>query len=354
MSQVIGHEHVRAAATMAKCVVWDLDDTLWHGTLSAGDEVVPKDGVVELIKTLDGRGILQSIASKNNHDDAFGRLEELGLAEFFLYPQINWNSKSSSVTEIQKRLNIGLDTIMFIDDQPFERDEVAFAHPEVETVDAADYRILESMPRLSPAVVTEDARRRRQMYVEDQRRNDSELTYEGPREEFLRGLGLVFAISQAKDDDLLRLEELTKRTNQLNSTGIHYSYDQLDALIDDPGHDLWVCELTDRYGTYGKIGMALVEKRDDRWTIKLLLMSCRTVSKGVGTVLLSFLVKHASEQGTRLFADFRRTDRNRQMLLTYQLANFHVVSSDGADHLYENDLSARQDYPDYIVVEADA
>jgi FkbH-like protein len=353
MSQVMGHDEA-PAVTMAKCVVWDLDDTLWHGTLSAGDEVVPKPGVVELVKTLDARGILQSVASKNNHDDAIAKLAELGLAEYFLCPQITWNSKSSAITEIQKTLNIGIDTIMFIDDQPFERDEVAFTHPNVETVDAADYLSLESMSRLSPAVITDDARRRRQMYVEDQIRSDSEQAYEGPREEFLRGLGLVFAISRAKDDDLLRLEELTKRTNQLNSTGIHYSYDQLDALKDDPGHDLWVCELTDRYGSYGKIGMALVEKRDDRWTVKLLLMSCRTVSKGVGTVLLSFLVKHASEHGTRLLADFRRTDRNRQMLLTYQLANFHVVSSDGADYLYENDLSVRQDYPDYIVVDVDA
>ena len=339
---------------MAKCVVWDLDDTLWHGTLSAGDNVVPKDGVINLIKTLDSRGILLSIASKNNHADAVRALTDLGVIEYFLYPQINWNSKSSSITQIQKRLNIGFDTIMFIDDQPFERDEVTFTHPEVEAVDAADYLTLETLPRLSPQVVTDDARRRRQMYLEDEVRAESELAYQGPRDDFLRSLDLVFAISRARGDDLLRLEELTQRTNQLNSTGIHYSYDDLEKLIDDPGHDLWVCELTDRYGSYGKIGMALVEKSADQWTIKLLLMSCRTVSKGVGTVLLSFLIRQASEHRRRLFADFRRTDRNRQMLMTYQLANFRVVSRAGDDYLYENDLSVGQDYPDYIRVEVDA
>lgn len=342
------------AVKMAKCVVWDLDDTLWHGTLASGDDVVLKPGVGDLIKTLDARGILLSIASKNNHDDAMRKLTELGLAEYFLYPQINWNSKSSSIAEIQRKLNIGIDTIMFIDDQPFERDEVTFGHPQVETVDAADYLLLETLPRLSPEVVTEDARRRRQMYLEDERRAESELAYQGPQEEFLKSLDMVFAISRAAGDDLLRLEELTRRTNQLNSTGITYSYGQLEQLMRDPGHDLWVCELADRYGSYGKIGMALVEKNQDRWTIKLLLMSCRTVSKGVGTVLLSFLVKRAAEEGVRLFADFRRTDRNRQMLLTYQLANFRVVSNDGADHLYENDLTVRQNFPDYIKVEVDA
>ncbi|MER6911892.1 HAD-IIIC family phosphatase [Streptomyces sp. NPDC000594] len=338
----------------AKCVVWDLDDTLWHGTLSAGDDVTLKPGVAELIRTLDSRGILLSVASKNNHDDAFRKLTELGLAEYFLYPQINWNSKSSSIAEIQRKLNIGIDTFLFIDDQPFERDEVSFAHPEVETVDAEDYLALADLPRLSPEVVTEDARRRRHMYLEDERRSESELAYQGPREEFLTSLGLVFGISRAGGDDLLRLEELTKRTSQLNSTGIHYSYEQLTELMDRPDHDLWVCELIDRYGSYGKIGMALVEKRDDRWTIKLLLMSCRTVSKGVGTVLLSFLVQRAAEENRRLFADFRRTSRNRQMLLTYQLANFHVVSHEGDDYVYENDLTVRQDYPEYIKVEVDA
>ncbi|MGM1057633.1 HAD-IIIC family phosphatase [Saccharothrix sp. Mg75] len=339
---------------MVKCVVWDLDDTLWHGTLSAGDDLVPRDGVVDLVKTLDARGILQSVASKNNHDDAMRELEALGLAEYFLYPQINWNSKSSSVAAIREKLNIGIDTIMFVDDQPFERDEVAFAHPEVETVDSALLATLLSMPRLSPGVVTADASRRRLMYLEDRARREAELDHRGAADEFLAGLGMVFTVSRAKDDDLLRLEELTERTNQLNSTGIQYSHEQLDELVRSADHDLWVCELTDRYGSYGKIGMALVEKQDDRWTINLLLMSCRTVSKGVGTVLLSFLVKRAAEDGKRLFARFRRTDRNRQMLVTYQLANFRVVSSEGSDHLYENDLAVRQEYPEYIKVEIDA
>ncbi|WP_405187084.1 HAD-IIIC family phosphatase [Streptomyces anulatus] len=339
---------------MAKCVVWDLDDTLWRGTLSAGDDVVLEPRVLETIRTLDERGILQSIASKNNHDDAFRKLGELGIAEYFLYPQINWNSKSSSITELQTKLNIGLDTFVFVDDQEFERDEVAFVHPDVETVDAADLLLLLSLPRLSPAHVTEDARRRRLMYQQDEQRDRSELAFQGPRDEFLGSLAMVLTISRAGGDDLLRLEELTHRTSQLNSTGIHYSYDELEKLIPDPDHDLWVCELSDRYGSYGKIGMALVEKSGDRWTIALLLMSCRTVSKGVGTVLLQFLVKEAAARRVRLFARFRRTDRNRQMLLTYRLANFHVVSKDGADHLFENDLAIVRDYPDHVKVDIDA
>lgn len=341
----------RESIKMAKCVVWDLDDTLWTGTISAGDDVVLKDGIADLIRALDERGILQSIASKNNFDDCWAKLEEFGIAEYFLHPQISWNSKAWSIMQIQNKLNIGLDTIVFVDDQEFERDEVRFSHPDVETVDAYDYLDLATAPRLSPEVVTEDARRRRVMYLENAAREESEQAYEGPKDEFLAGLGMVFRISRAQGQDLHRLEELTQRTNQLNSTGIHYSFEDLERLKDDPDHDLWVCELTDRYGSYGKIGMALVSKVGTEWTIELLLMSCRTLSKGAGTVLLTFLMQRAVERRARLFARFRRTSRNRQMLLTYQLANFDVVSKDGDDYLYENDLTVVPQYPEYIQID---
>src|SRR5262245_6438166 len=113
---------------MIKCVVWDLDNTLWHGALIEDGYVRLKDNVVGIIKTLDSRGILQSIASKNDYDQALDQLRRFGLAEYFLYPQINWNTKSSSIKVISSSINIGLDAVGFIDDQEFERDEVAFSH----------------------------------------------------------------------------------------------------------------------------------------------------------------------------------------------------------------------------------
>ena len=107
-----------------KCVVWDLDNTLWSGTLLEGDEVHLRDGVREIIHALDARGILHSIASRNHAESALARLRELDLEEYFLYPQINWGSKAASIRTIAESLNIGLDSICFIDDQPFELAEV--------------------------------------------------------------------------------------------------------------------------------------------------------------------------------------------------------------------------------------
>ena len=119
-----------------KCLVWDLDNTLWDGILLEDIDVRLKENAVSTIKTMDERGILQSVASKNDHDLAVRKLTEVGLLEYFIYPQINWNSKVESIRQIARNLNIGTDTIAFIDDQPGELDEVGFSLPEVQCIHA--------------------------------------------------------------------------------------------------------------------------------------------------------------------------------------------------------------------------
>lgn len=332
-----------------KCVVWDLDHTLWDGILSEGDPVKLKDGITEIIKELDHRGILLSISSKNNMSDAMAQLEQFGLKEYFLYPQINWSPKSESMKIIKDKLNIGLDTFLFIDDQGFEREEVASIHPDIRTLNAAEYHSLLTMPALNPKMLTAESQRRRLMYMEEEIRQEEEKYSETPRT-FLERLNMKFTIAKANMEDLKRAEELTVRTNQLNSTGIQYDYQQLEQFMTDPDYCLLVCELTDRFGSYGKIGLVLLETRTDIWKIKLLLMSCRIVSRGVGTVLLSYIMKTAKAAGKRLQAEFKKTGRNRQMMIAYQLANFIEVGRDKDELLLENDLSTIQPYPPYIEI----
>ena len=158
-----------------KAVVWDLDGTLWDGILLENDEVRVKPGIEEIIQALDSRGILQSVASHNEHDVAMAKLRELGLAEYFLFAEINWNAKSVSIERIRENLNIGMDAILFIDDRPFERDEVQHVHPEVTCVDASEYKNLLRYPTLSPRFITQDSKRRRSMYLEDIQRKKGEL-----------------------------------------------------------------------------------------------------------------------------------------------------------------------------------
>ena len=184
-----------------KCVVWDLDETLWNGVLLEDQEVKLRENVVEILKELDRRGILQSVASKNNEEKAREVLRGFGLEEYFLYPQISWNSKTDSVKNIAELLNIGLDTVALIDDQPFEREEVNFSLPEVLCLDAACLDRLLEMRELKPSFVTEDSRLRRQMYLADHERNRVEQEFVGPQEDFLATLGMVFTIGEAREDD---------------------------------------------------------------------------------------------------------------------------------------------------------
>lgn len=334
-----------------KCVVWDLDHTLWDGVLLEDAQVALRPGVVQAIEALDRRGILQSIASKNDHDHAMARLKAFGLDEYFLYPQITWSAKAASLQAIAGALNIALDSLALIDDQAFEREEVRFSLPEVLTIDAADLGGLLDLPSMNPPFLTEDARNRRRMYLSDMERKQAEEVFVGPPEAFLATLAMVFRIGEAREEDLRRAEELTVRTHQLNTTGYTYSYDELDQLRQSDRHLLLVAGLDDKYGSYGTIGLALVERDPAVWTIKLLLMSCRVMSRSVGTIMLSQIMTMAREAGARLRAEFISNDRNRMMYVTYKFANFRQVEQRGELIVLENDLEWVQPFPAYVTVQ---
>jgi HAD superfamily phosphatase (TIGR01681 family) len=154
-----------------KCIVWDLDNTLWDGILveDGPERIQLRQDVVHVIKQMDERGILQSIASKNSHDDALRVLCHHGLDKFFLYPQISWQPKSQSLTHIARSLNIGIDTIAFVDDQSFERQEVKSALPQVILIDARNVAGMLDRPEFR-VPVTAESRSRRSMYRQEQNR----------------------------------------------------------------------------------------------------------------------------------------------------------------------------------------
>lgn len=335
-----------------KCVVWDLDNTIWDGTLLEDPEVRLRPAVRDVLETLDRRGILHSIASRNDHDLAMAKLREFGIADYFLYPEIRWDAKSVSFRNIQKNLNIGYDTLLFLDDQPFERDEVASVHCDVWCLDSSRLHEIVDHPRLKPKYVTEESALRRRMYLEDMARRKEEQSFVGPKESFLRQLDMVFDISEAQASDLVRAEELTYRTNQLNATGEKYTVESLDAMRRDPRYKILVCELRDRYGSHGKIGLALIDRAPGVWTLKLMLFSCRVLSAGVGGVLLTCLRNAAKERGVRLLADFRDTGHNRMMRMAYMVAGFaeHSQRADGASIL-ENDLTDVPPLPDFLKIQ---
>lgn len=333
-----------------KCVVWDLDNTVWDGTLLEGDEVSLRPGLRHVIETLDHRGILHSIASKNDPELALAALQRLGLSEFFLYPQVGWGPKSAAIRNIAADLNIGLEAIAFIDDEPFERAEVASELPSVLCVTAESVPLLLEWPEFTPRFITEESARRRQVYLADSLRAKVAAEFTGPKEEFLRSLGLQFAIAPARQADLERAEELTVRTNQLNTTGHTYSYEELSALCLSDGHLLLIARLRDIFGDHGTIGLAVVEKQVSAWVIKLLLFSCRVTSRGVTVVLINHLKRLARDAGVRLLADMIPTPRNKVMYLSFIMNGFEVLEKQGERIVLEAGLAAIADDPSYVEV----
>jgi HAD superfamily phosphatase (TIGR01681 family) len=218
----------RKAEKLVKCVVWDLDDTLWRGTLAedgaAALTIDPE--VLSTIKELDRRGILQSAASKNDPEPALAALTALGVRDYLLFPQIGWGPKSQSVARIAELLDIGLDTFIFVDDQPFERGEVGETLPDVTVVSALEIPGMLSLPRLDVPVTAESGKRRA-MYQTEERRL---ATFEGSGADyltFLRGCFIRLEIDLLSPASQARAYELSQRTNQLNVSGTRYSREDI-------------------------------------------------------------------------------------------------------------------------------
>lgn len=333
-----------------KCVVWDLDNTIWDGILLEDPNVTIKPEVMEIIRILDSRGILQSISSKNDFQLAMQKLKEFGIDEYFLYPQINWNPKSSAMEQIAKSINIGIDTLAFIDDQQFELDEVSFRIPQVLCIHTRNLNNLLDRPEMNPRFITEDSKLRRIMYLSDIERNKVEENFSGTQAEFLASLDMRLTIGRVGDEDLKRAEELTVRTHQLNTTGYTYSYEELDEFRRSNQHTLLIVGLEDKYGTYGKIGLVLVECREDTWIIKLLLMSCRVMSRGVGTIIINYIMSLAKQAKVRLLAEYVSNERNRMMYVTYKFAGFKEITESDNQIMFENSLEQIQPFPDYVQI----
>jgi FkbH-like protein len=312
-----------------KCIVWDLDNTLWKGVLvEDGPEKLEVDpGVVEVIRETDRRGILHSIASKNNPEDALAVLRAHGLEEYFLCPQIGWHPKSRSVADIAQLLNIGLNTVAFVDDQPFEREEVKQAHPEVTTLDVTDYR---GIPKREECrvPVTPESRRRRLMYRQQESRKAALTGYQGDYMSFLRACDIRLEIASLADENLERVYELAQRTNQMNFSGNRYPRSQLCELMKSRDHETFVLSCTDKFGSYGIVGFALVERREPR--LLDLMFSCRVQSKRVEHAFLTFLLKRfVGEEGRDLFADYRRTPKNAASGQVFEEMGFQTVGEVG-------------------------
>lgn len=333
-----------AEAKKIKCVVWDLDNTLWKGILIEGDDVALRPEIRQLLKHLDERGILLSVASKNDYASAWKKLEQLGVSEYFLYPQINWTPKSAGIKNIAENLNIGIDTFAFVDDNPFELDQVKGMLPEVLTVNANDIASLFSDPRFQGSTSAE-ARQRRQFYKEAISREQAQTEFGDNYLGFLATCGIVLEIAPYSPGDLDRVAELVQRTNQLNFSGHKYTRAQLDEILANLELEKFVLKSSDKYGSYGVVGFSIVENSAAMIQVRDFMLSCRVQGKFVEQAFFHHLVEHHNASGTgKLWVNFQQTARNKPAQQVLESLGFEkcVPATDllpeGVIHRTANDL----------------
>lgn len=289
---------VAASAPHVKCVAWDLDGVLWSGTLSEGSRGEVNQHVVNVIRELDARGILNSICSKNDAEQTLAELRGLGLEEYFVFPQISWGAKSLSLQRLAEELNIGLDTLAFVDDRQENRAEVRELLPQVRVFDETQVEELARMSCFNPPLSAESPLRR-VSYRAEMRRREAERACEGGRETFLVSSGLDFELLPVEGERVARCRELVQRTNQLNLTGRRYSEAEFQALLATAA--CHAIRVWDRYGDYGIVGFLACR---DRHLVEC-CFSCRVACRGVERKVLSRV-----SGGKKLTADIVVTDRN--------------------------------------------
>ena len=318
-------------AKAAKLVIFDLDNTLWDGILLEG-EVTLRRNIAALFNTLDERGILLSVASKNARSDAMAKLAGLGLEDYLLHPQIGWLPKSQGIAEIVRALNIGIDSAIFVDDNPFERSEVAETHPQVEVLPDSAIATLADHPRLQGSV-TPESRARRQMYRDTIEREVAEQTFGSDYLEFLRSCGIHVTIREDRPDDVERIAELVQRTNQLNFSGRKYGREEIETILRDPARERHVIIVSDTFGSYGTVGFCLSSLEDGadgaELVIEDFMLSCRVQGKFIEQALIAELLRRAGRPVARVRVAFHKTDRNRAAQMVLEQMGFVAGAGGG-------------------------
>jgi methoxymalonate biosynthesis protein len=280
-----------------KCVVWDIDHTLLDGVyLESGPRYPAADpAMTGVLADLADRGILQALASRNPPDAA--EYVQMLTGHRFAAAECGWGTKSDAIRRIIAQLGLAADAVAFVDDDALERAEVSFALPELTVLAPRDMADAASWPQFSPPTVTDEARRRGELYLSRQRRQEEASAFGGSRDDFLRYCQTRVVIASASSADVPRLHELSVRTHQFNSAGSAVSEDRLSQLLRSPDYRLITVRLRDRFGDDGLVGSCVIAAGAARpsisWAVPLLMMSCRAMGRGVVDVLLTWLCRAA-------------------------------------------------------------
>jgi len=316
-----------------KVLVWDLDNTLWNGILVEG-EVSLKEDIVEVLKALDQRGIVCSIASKNDHDNAWKKLTDLGISHYFLFPQISWEPKSQSIKKIAADFNVNINTVAFIDDSEFERKEVSDSCSLVRIYHDTQYLEILEKDEFNPELSSESSRRR-EFYTNQKARKNAVSDFTGDYLTFLKQCDMHLHIITNLLPHIDRVHELSQRTNQMNFSTVRYTKDEISSFIIDPEKFSFAMQAKDNFGDYGIVGFAVFDIK--KGLLEDLMFSCRVQSKKVEHEVLLWLVRVAKVNFSikKILASYKPTEKNAQSGRVFEDLHFTTVSDNEGIRIFE-------------------
>lgn len=268
-----------------KVVIWDLDETLWKGTLSEGKVELNAERA-DLVKRLATCGVLNSICSKNDPDQAREKLTEFGLWDFFVFPSIQWGPKGPAVKNLLRLIKLRAENTMFVDDNELNSREVLHYNPGITTLHPSelDQFGFNTLKEKDPAM------KRLHNYKHLEEKEASKQVFTGSNEDFLRQSAIKINVSplSSEDPETERVLDLINRTNQLNFTKVRYpaGYASLIQYLTKHSFKNFKIFASDKFGNYGLIGFVSLDKSH---TIRHFLFSCRVLDLGIETAVYKYV-----------------------------------------------------------------
>ncbi len=354
--------------TTCKVLAVDLDNTLWGGVLgedaAAGLRVGTEypgafyKSLQRVLLDLNRRGVLLAVCSKNNHDEAMSALENLpGMLlrpEHFAAFRINWQDKAQNLREIAGELNVGIDSIAFLDDNPVERQQVRAELPEVKVLElSADPQSYAAVVRDCPlfetlSISTEDGERTR-LYRGQQARAELAETASS-LEDFYRSLDQEISIAPLVPETIVRVAQLTQKTNQFNVTTRRYSVQEIEEIAGKSDWKVHTVRVKDRFGDNGIVGVLITKIIRDVCEIDTFLLSCRVIGRTIETTILRHLSDASRAGGARFLQGwFVPTEKNMPVRNLYSSHQFERIASRGTATLWRLNLQeAEISRPEWI------
>jgi len=344
-----------AQGKFKKCLILDLDNTMWGGVIGddgleniqIGHHLGIGKAFTELqqwAKKLKNRGVILAVCSKNNEDTAKEPFEKhpemiLKLNDISVFVA-NWENKADNIRHIQSVLNIGFDSMVFLDDNPFERNIVRENVPEVTVPelpeDPSEYlEYLYGLNLFETVSYSEaDAERTKQYQVEAQRVTlKKSFTNEA---EFLKSMNMVSEVKAFEKFNLPRISQLTQRSNQFNLRTVRYTEAEVEKISNSTNFKGFSFTLSDKFGDNGLISVVILEKQNtETLFINTWLMSCRVLKRGMENFTLNTIVKYALENGFKeIIGEYIQTPKNKMVENHYQQLGFLPLNTDGKNLYY--------------------